>query len=138
MEIVSNTWNQNPILRIVVFMAILETLWFSIMKSVYQTRLNMINMGMPTFTYRSSSIILVYILLIFGINHYIISQFKDQVPRDIRTVMSVAIPFALIVYGIYNLTNYSIMFYWDYYVSTMDLLWGICMITAVSYLVLNF
>jgi len=108
------------------------------MKSVYQTRLNMINMGMPTFTYRSSSIILVYILLIFGINHYIISQFKDQVPRDIRTVMSVAIPFALIVYGIYNLTNYSIMFYWDYYVSTMDLLWGICMITAVSYLVLNF
>ena len=59
--------------------------------------------------------ILCYILLIFGINYFIINQKKSVLDAFILVV---------VIYGVYETTNYALIDKWNLKAVTLDTLWG--------------
>ena len=59
--------------------------------------------------------ILCYILLIFGINYFIINQKKSVLDAFILGV---------VIYGVYETTNYALIDKWNLKAVTLDTLWG--------------
>lgn len=59
--------------------------------------------------------ILCYILLIFGINYFIIDQKKSVLDAFILGV---------VIYGVYETTNYALIDKWNLKAVTLDTLWG--------------
>ena len=59
--------------------------------------------------------VLCYILLIFGLNYFIIDQKKSWVD---------AFLLGLVIYGVYETTNYTILKNWKMEAVALDTLWG--------------
>jgi uncharacterized membrane protein len=68
--------------------------------------------------------ILCYILLIFGLNYFIIS--KKQPLYD-------AFLLGLVIYGVYDTTTYALITKWSPYLATIDALWGGVLMATTTY-----
>ena len=74
--------------------------------------------------------VICYILLIFALNYFII--------KNNRSIMD-AFALGLVIYGVYDSTNYAMLKKWNPYLAMMDTLWGgvlFATTTAVTYNVL--
>ena len=74
--------------------------------------------------------VICYILLIFALNYFII--------KNNRSIME-AFSLGLVIYGVYDSTNYAMLKKWNPYLAIMDTLWGgvlFATTTAVTYNVL--
>ena len=71
------------------------------------------------------SAFLCYLLLIAGLNYFIISANKS--PFD-------AFLFGIIIYGVYETTNYSIFSQWPIYMVIIDTLWGGILLAITTFL----
>jgi uncharacterized membrane protein len=72
--------------------------------------------------------ILCYMLLIFGLNYFIIDAKKS--PTD-------AFLLGLVIYGVYETTNYAILAKWSAKAVALDTLWGgilMALTTKLTYL----
>ena len=78
--------------------------------------------------FRLSGAILCYIFLIFGLNYFIIH------PR--KSVMD-AFLLGLIIYGVYETTNYTIIDKWSIPAVVIDTLWGAILFTLTTYITYN-
>jgi uncharacterized membrane protein len=67
--------------------------------------------------------IICYFFLIFGLNYFIISKK--------RTLLD-AFLFGIVIYGVYETTNYSIINKWDKKAVIMDTLWGGLLFAATT------
>lgn len=59
--------------------------------------------------------IICYLLLVFGLNYFIISKK--------RTLLD-AFLFGLVIYGVYDSTNYALFKHWKPLLAIMDAIWG--------------
>jgi len=74
--------------------------------------------------------VICYILLIFALNYFII--------KNNRSIMD-AFALGLVIYGVYDSTNYAMLKKWNPYLAIMDTLWGgvlFATTTAITYNVL--
>jgi len=69
--------------------------------------------------------ILCYLLLIFGINYFVISDKKS---------LSYACLLGLFVYGVYEFTNLAILDKWTYKSVIIDTLWGGILFTLTAFI----
>ena len=69
--------------------------------------------------------IVCYILLVFGLNYFIIS--KKQSLFD-------AFLFGIIVYGVYDATTLALLTKWSYKIAMIDSLWGGILMLATTYI----
>ena len=67
-----------------------------------------------------------YILLIFGINYFIIKPHKS---------VSDAFLLGIIIYGVYETTNYALLKNWSILTVLIDTLWGGVLFASTTYLV---
>jgi len=77
--------------------------------------------------FKVSGAILCYILLVLGLNYFIIQHKKSLLD---------AFLFGIVIYGVYETTNYSIINKWDKMTVFLDTLWGgilFAVTTAVVY-----
>ena len=70
--------------------------------------------------------ILCYILLIYGINYFIIDQKKP---------LSDAFILGVVIYGVYETTTYAIFKNWTLGAVALDTLWGGILFTLTTYFV---
>jgi uncharacterized membrane protein len=71
--------------------------------------------------------VICYILLIFALNYFII--------KNNRSIMD-AFALGLVIYGVYDSTNYAMLKKWNPYLAIMDTLWGgvlFATTTAITY-----
>ena len=76
--------------------------------------------------------VLCYILLIFGINYLVISR-KESILFSFIC--------GLIIYGVYEFTNYALFSDWTFYMVITDMLWGgilFSLTTQFTYLILKY
>jgi len=73
--------------------------------------------------------ILCYILLIFGLNYFIIDQKKSL--KD-------AFLLGLVIYGVYETTNYAIIDKWNMQAVALDTLWGGILMTITTKITYHF
>lgn len=71
--------------------------------------------------------ILCYILLIYGLNYFIIDQNKSVLDAFIL---------GIVIYGVYETTNYALFDKWRLSAVILDTLWGGCLF-ALSTLILH-
>jgi uncharacterized membrane protein len=72
--------------------------------------------------------VLCYILLIFGLNYFIIDKKKSAAD---------AFLLGLVIYGVYETTNYTILKNWSAHAVVLDTLWGgvlMALTTKITYL----
>ena len=73
--------------------------------------------------------ILCYILLIYGLNYFIIDQGK--------TVWD-AFVLGAVIYGVYETTNYTLLDKWPITAVVLDTLWGGCLFALSTFFIRRF
>jgi uncharacterized membrane protein len=109
---------------------ILDFIWIGlIMKTHYQKLVKEIQGEDIDFKPLPAS--LCYIVLIGGIYYFVVLGMKKSF--DILNILSISIPFGLVVYGVYDLTSCTMLKKWDYLTTFLDILWGcfICTFSAI-------
>lgn len=71
-----------------------------------------------------SGVILCYLLLVFGINYFIISK---------RESLLNAFLLGFVIYGVYETTNYATLDKWPIFMIILDSLWGGILFTLTTY-----
>lgn len=100
---------------------ILDLLWFNFTKKYYPITKSSINIY---------SAIFVWLLLC--------SALAVQVPKSFNEAIVYGFLVGLVIYGVYNFTNYSILKDWSLKLSILDTVWGIinCVIaTSLIYII---
>jgi uncharacterized membrane protein len=69
--------------------------------------------------------ILCYILLVFGLNYFIISRKKPLIDAFILGIF---------IYGVYETTNYAILQQWSPLAVILDTFWGGILFTLTTYI----
>ena len=105
-----------------IIMLILDKIYLSSVSNGYSNMLKTIQ-GSPL-KIKILPAILCYILLIFGINYFIIQHKKS--PRD-------AFILGFVIYGVFELTNYAIINKWQLWAVTTDTIWGGILFALTTY-----
>jgi uncharacterized membrane protein len=115
-------------ITILVVLLVLDMIWFKVsMKSVYEPVLG-------DFTFRYAGAI-AWVLIAYGLNKYVVEGAETQ-----RDALREGALFGLILYGVYNATNYATIDKWTPRVWAIDNLWGtfVCAVAAaVAYKMKN-
>ena len=108
-----------------VIFVILDGLYLNLIKNYFNKQIRSIQGTNIEINFMAVAI--TYILLIFGLNYFIIKKHKS---------VSDASLLGLVIYGVYDSTNYATLKKWSSDVAIMDTLWGgslFALTTAITY-----
>ena len=109
-------------LMTVVFILIFDFLWLTLQKPMYNSMVKTIQGH--DINIRLLSGILAYVFMFIGLLYIVYPTISNEKESDLVSSLKVAGIFGLVVYGIYNTTNYSIFSNYSIIVSIKDTLWG--------------
>ena len=100
-----------------IVMLILDAIYLTILSSSF--KIMMRNIQGSEMTFRIAPVIICYIALIFGLNYFILNsgKSKEDMIRD-------AILLGLVIYIVYETTNYAIIDKWELKTALIDSIWG--------------
>jgi uncharacterized membrane protein len=75
--------------------------------------------------FRMTGAIICYIFLIFGINYFILNRNKSPFEAGLL---------GLVIYGVYESTNYAIFDNWNLKALFLDTIWGFALFYITTYL----
>jgi uncharacterized membrane protein len=104
----------------------IDYLWLGIaMKKFYLKELSKVSKIREKFNIASAGI--VYLLLAFGISYFIIPNSSNLLSAIINGAI-----LGLIIYGVYDLTNYSVFEKFSLKMSIIDIIWGAILCACAS------
>jgi len=104
-------WKEITIIAIV--MLLLDTLYLACIGSSFSKMIKYIQ-GSPV-QMRYFSVILCYCLLIFGLYYFIVKEKKTPIH---------AFLLGIVIYGVYDTTNYATIKNWKIHLAFIDTIWG--------------
>ena len=107
----------------IVFISI-DFVYLNVMRSYFDNQIKSIQGSPIKMNYLGAAI--CYILLIIGINYFIIKPRKS---------VSDAFLLGIVIYGVYETTNYALFKKWSILTVIIDTLWGGLLFAATTYLV---
>ena len=116
----------NIFVSSIVFIVI-DSVYLYLIKDYFNNQVKLIQ-GSPI-KINSYAIIICYIILIFGINYFII------IPN--RSILD-AFLLGLIIYGVYETTNMALFSKWSWLTVVIDTLWGGILFALTTYIVHKF
>jgi uncharacterized membrane protein len=109
-----------------IIMLLLDSVYLSIFKNFFNSIVNGIQNSKIKFKFLGA--ILCYILLIFGLNYFIIDQKKSFLD---------AFLLGIVIYGVYETTTYAIFDKWKLEAVVLDTLWGGILFATTYFLTLK-
>jgi uncharacterized membrane protein len=109
-----------------IIMAAIDFLWLGLVA----TKLYSSHLGTMAFRWPAAAV--VYILLPLGLVLFILPRLGSG-PRA-KSILWGAL-FGLVVYGVYDLTNLSLLPQWSLKVTIIDILWGMFLYAIVSFII---
>jgi len=103
---------------------IIDFVYLNVMKGYFDNQIKAIQGSRIKMNYLGAAI--CYVLLIFGINYFIIKPRKS---------VSDAFLLGIIIYGVYETTNYALLKNWSILTVIIDTLWGGLLFAATTYIV---
>ena len=103
---------------------VLDFVYLNLIKGYFDNQIKMVQGSPIKINYLGAA--LCYILLIFGINYFIIKPRKS---------VSDAFLLGIIIYGVYETTNYALLKNWKILTVIIDTLWGGILFAATTYIV---
>jgi uncharacterized membrane protein len=92
---------------------IIDFLYLNLIKNYFYKQIRLVQGTNPTINI--FGVILCYIFLVFGLNYFILNKNKSVLD---------AFLLGIIIYGVYETTNYSLLKNWSIVTVIMDTLWG--------------
>ena len=81
---------------------------------------------MSRMTFKNSAAVVVYTLIVLGLYYFII---KDRRPLTDAFILGV------LIYGVYDFTNYATLKRWTFAFSMQDMLWGGTVFTISTFII---
>ena len=111
-----------------VLILILDFFWLGLIaKGIYEKEIG--NFYKEKFNLYSA--LLLYILLAVGVVFIVLN---NNFSTNLLSAMVVGAVFGLIVYGVYDLTNFAIIKNWPLKIVVIDMVWGTFLLGIVSFL----
>ncbi len=101
-----------------------DFLYLNLIKDYFLNQIKLVQGSEPKVNYLG--IVLCYIFLIAGINYFIIKPRKS---------VSDAFLLGIVIYGVYETTNYALLKNWSMLTVIMDTLWGGILFAFTTYIV---
>ena len=106
-----------------IIMLILDAIFIGLNKKTYFDLIA--NVQRVVLQLRITGALVCYFFLIAGLNYFIISK-RRSIPE--------AFFFGLVIYGVYDSTNYATLKKWSAQVAIMDTIWGGILMATTTYL----
>ena len=107
----------------IVFLTI-DSLYLQLMKNYFQRQIQRVQGSSLKVNFLGAAI--CYVFLIIGINYFIIKPRKS---------VSEAFLLGLVIYGVYETTNYALLKNWSLVTVFIDTLWGGILFAITTYIV---
>jgi uncharacterized membrane protein len=107
----------------IIFISI-DFIYLNLIKDYFNNQIKSIQGVQPKINYLGAA--LCYIFLITGINYFIIRPRKS---------LNEAFLLGIIIYGVYETTNYALLKNWSILTVIIDTLWGGLLFASTTYLV---
>ena len=107
----------------IIFISI-DFIYLNVMKGYFNNQIQSVQGSPAKFNYLGAA--LCYIFLIAGINYFIIKPRKS---------ISEAFLLGIVIYGVYETTNYALLKNWSILTVIIDTLWGGLLFAATTYIV---
>ena len=111
------------LLSAVIFITI-DFIYLNVIKDYFDNQIKIVQGSPIKINYLGAA--LCYILLIVGINYFIIKPRKS---------VSDAFLLGIVIYGVYETTNYALLKNWSILTVIIDTLWGGILFAATTYIV---
>ena len=116
----------NIILLSAIILVTIDTIYLYLIKSIFEKQISSIQ-GSPL-KLNIYGAILCYIVLVFGINYFILSTNKSVLDAFILGIIS---------YGVYETTNLALFKKWSPYIAALDTIWGGVLFALTTYIVIQ-
>ena len=114
------SWNEIIISSIIILL--LDSVYLNLFSKFFNNLIN--NIQGSKIKLRFLGALLCYIILIFGLNYFIIQPRKSVLDAFIL---------GFIIYGVYETTNYAIIDKWSIYAVFIDSIWGAILFSLTTY-----
>jgi uncharacterized membrane protein len=104
-------------------MLLLDAIYLTVNKKAFMDQI--VNIQRTVMQFRMVPAIICYILLIFGLYYFII--------RKKRSILD-AFLFGLVIYGVYDTTNYATLKKYSLNLAIMDTVWGGTLMAATTFI----
>ena len=102
----------------------LDFIYLQLIKKYFLNQIKLVQGSEPKVNYLG--VALSYVFLIIGINYFIIKPRKDVYD---------AFLLGLVIYGVYETTNYALLKNWSIITVLIDTLWGGTLFASTTYIV---
>jgi len=107
-----------------ILLIVIDFVYLNVMKSYFDNQIKMVQGTPIKINYLGAA--LCYVFLIVGINYFIIKP---------RRSISDAFLLGIIIYGVYETTNYALLKDWSIWSVIIDTLWGGLLFAATTYII---
>lgn len=101
----------------------IDYVYLNVMKGFFQRQVQNVQSSEMKINYLGAA--LCYLLLITGLNYFIIKQHKS---------INEAFLLGIVIYGVYETTNYAMLKNWSILTVIIDTLWGGLLFASTTYL----
>jgi uncharacterized membrane protein len=103
---------------------LLDFIYLQLIKKYFYNQIKLVQGSEPKVNYLGAA--LCYVFLIIGINYFIIKPNKSIYD---------AFLLGLVIYGVYETTNYALLKNWSLFTVFIDTLWGGVLFAATTFIV---
>ena len=102
----------------------IDSVYLNLVKDMFRKQIKSVQGSDVQLNYLGAGV--CYIFLVTGLNYFIIKPKKS---------VTDAFLFGLVIYGVYETTNYALFKNWSIITVIMDILWGGILFAATTYIV---
>ncbi len=109
-----------------ILFVVIDFIYLNIIRSYFENQVKIVQ-GTPL-QVNFLGVILCYIFLIFGLNYFIIKSKRSAYD---------AFLLGILIYGVYETTNYALFKNWSIFTVILDTLWGGTLFAIVTFIINN-
>ena len=111
-----------------IILVMVDFVYLNLIKSYFYKQIYLVQGENPKIN--MLGLVLCYIFLVFGLNYFILLNNKKSVLD--------AFLLGIIIYGVYETTNYSLLKNWKFLTVIMDTLWGGILFAMTTFIVTKY
>ena len=121
----------KQIILTIIIMLILDSIYLYLLSPTFKKMIY--NIQNSELKFRIMPALICYVALIFGLNYFILNSNKTNNQKILDAIL-----LGLVIYTVYETTNYAVLDNWNINIAIIDSLWGGALFGLTTYIVLLF
>ncbi len=116
------------IIKITILLPLIDAIWLKIISDKFTKQI--VNIQNSEMKFRIVPAILCYVALIFGLYYFVINTNETRERKILNAFL-----LGLVIYAVYETTNYATITKWTSEIAIMDTIWGGVLFALTTFLV---